>query len=176
MHKATFKASAIAIAACLILLGGCSKAETAPISAQTETNGNGTQAVGLSHDVLDERIGSDIVDIPEKMFIAQTNDIYLNAPDYIGKTIRYEGLFAEFQNIETGATYYSVIRYGPGCCGIDGNAGFEIKWDGKYPEPHDWVKVAGTLEEYEEDGSWYLQLRLDEMNVLAVRGAETVTQ
>jgi uncharacterized membrane protein YcgQ (UPF0703/DUF1980 family) len=174
MHKRTLKASAIAIAACLILFGGCNKAEPTP--TPTAANGNGTQAVSLSHNVLDERIDGEIVDIREKMFIAQTNDIYLNAQDYIGKTIRYEGLFAEFQNLETGATYYSVIRYGPGCCGIDGNSGFEIKWDGKYPEPHDWVKVIGTLEEYEEGGSWYLQLRLDEINVLAVRGAETVTQ
>jgi hypothetical protein len=79
------------------------------------------------------------VEIREKMFIGQVNDVYLNAEDYMGKTIKLEGLF----KIEEGNDwvpdgvaedlkpfYCYVIRYGPGgCCGFDGSVGFEIAWD-----------------------------------------------
>ena len=77
---------------------------------------------------------------------------------------------------ELAEKYYSVIRYGPGCCGTDGNAGFEVKWDGEYPNQNDWVEVMGILEEYEENGYHYLRIAIDSLTVLPVRGAETVYQ
>ncbi|MDR1131141.1 MAG: hypothetical protein LBL15_01835 [Oscillospiraceae bacterium] len=117
-----------------------------------------------------------VVEIKEKMFIAQTNDIYYNAGDYLGKTIKYEGIFSVYEAFETGAKYYSVIRYGPGCCGIDANAGFEVVWNETYPEQNDWVEAVGILEEYEEEGYKYLRLALSSLTVLPARGAEYVSQ
>lgn len=70
-----------------------------------------------------------VIEIKEKLFIAQTNDIYINSKDYLGKTIKYEGLINIYED-ETGRKFYYVIRYAPGCCGYDGSAGF--------------VKCAGT--------------------------------
>jgi uncharacterized membrane protein YcgQ (UPF0703/DUF1980 family) len=118
----------------------------------------------------------DVVEIKEKLFIAQTNDIYYNAEDYLEKTVKYEGIFDVYEVPETGLKYYSVIRYGPGCCGIDANAGFEVKWAGAYPNANDWVEAIGVLESYEEDGYQYLRLNLSSLNVLPTRGAEYVSQ
>lgn len=117
-----------------------------------------------------------IIEIREKMFIAQTNEIYFNAEDYLGKTLSYEGMFDVYEVPETGVKYYSVFRYGPGCCGIDANAGFEVMWDKPYPEPNDWVRAEGVLEEYDEDGYKYLRLALTSLEVLPTRGAEYVSQ
>ncbi|MCL1964173.1 MAG: hypothetical protein FWF69_03830 [Firmicutes bacterium] len=119
------------------------------------------------------------LEIKEKMFIAQTNDVYLNTDEYLGKTIQYEGIFDSFYYPPTDTTYCRVMRYGPGCCGNDGSAGFEVSWQGdgiQMPEPNDWVEVIGVLEEYEEEGFTYLRLDVLSLKVLAVRGAETVTQ
>ena len=122
---------------------------------------------------------TDTVDIKEKMFIAQINDIYLNTEDYLGKTIRLEGLFKEEEGYDK--TYCFVIRYGPGCCGFDGNAGFEVAWDDEdenpYPADDSWLEATGVLKNYEEDGySNYLYLDLASLNVLDRRGAEFVMQ
>ena len=117
-----------------------------------------------------------VVEIKEKMFIAQTNDIYYNADDYLGKILKYEGLFDIYTDSNTGVDYYFVIRYGPGCCGIDANAGFEVAWDKGYPNQDDWVEAVGVLEDYEEDGVPYLRVALSSLTVLDVRGAEVVTQ
>jgi uncharacterized membrane protein YcgQ (UPF0703/DUF1980 family) len=113
------------------------------------------------------------------MFIAQTNDVYLNAEDYLGKIIKLEGLFKREQYLEEGAAYCFVLRYGPGCCGNDGNAGFEVAWDaaeGEYPAVDEWVEAIGTLKSYEEDGYPYLYLSLSSLRTLEERGAEFVTQ
>ena len=115
-----------------------------------------------------------VIEIKEKMFVAQTNEIYLNCQDYLGKTFSYEGLFLTSDYDDR--TYYYVARYGPGCCGYDATAGFEVVWDGEFPELEDWVHAVGILEMYEEDGAEYLQLRLNSLEVLDKRGTETVTQ
>jgi uncharacterized membrane protein YcgQ (UPF0703/DUF1980 family) len=122
----------------------------------------------------------EIVEIKEKMFVAQSNDVYYNADDYLGKTIKYEGIFQSYTDPASGMTYYSVVRYGPGCCGIDSNCGFEVLWAGdkttEYPESNDWVEAVGVLVDYEENGYEYLRLDLTSLTVLDIRGAEYVTQ
>jgi len=120
---------------------------------------------------------SDIVEIGEKMFIAQVNDIYLNADDYLGKTIKLEGVFKK----STGEPpYYFVIRYGPGCCGNDGLVGFEVAWDKEkakpYPADDSWVEAEGVLKFYEEQGYQLSYIDLTSLNVLAKRGSENVLQ
>lgn len=117
-----------------------------------------------------------IIDIKEKMFIAQTNDVYLNPDDYLGRGIRLEGLFK--REGYTGKEYCFVIRYGPGCCGTDGNAGFEVAWEGAggYPDIDDWVEATGVLKTYDEDGYPYLYIALSSLTVLDKRGAEFVSQ
>ncbi len=121
-----------------------------------------------------------VVEIKEKMFIAQLNDIYLNQDDYLGKTIRYEGMFTQYHWDDTDMTYYMVYRQSPGCCGADGQAGFEVVWpegaDSTYPSENDWCQVVGTLEAYDEAGQSYLHIVLDSLTVLQERGAEFVSQ
>jgi uncharacterized membrane protein YcgQ (UPF0703/DUF1980 family) len=115
-----------------------------------------------------------VVEIKEKLFVAQSNDIYLNAKNYLGRAIKYEGIFKIYEAPDSGQKYYSVIRYGPGCCGIDLNAGFEVRWDKAYPAEDDWVEVTGILEEYTEADGKYLRLALSSLKVLPVRGQEYV--
>ena len=121
------------------------------------------------------------IEITEKLFISQVNDVYLNTNDYLGKTIKLEGIFKTEQYQERDEPYYFVVRYGPGCCGTDGNAGFEVAWTGDikrpYPAPDSWVEAMGVLDVYEEDGQiGYLYLNLSSLTVLSKRGAEFVSQ
>jgi uncharacterized membrane protein YcgQ (UPF0703/DUF1980 family) len=120
-----------------------------------------------------------VIEIKEKMFISQVNDVYLNPEDYLGKTIKLEGLFKIDHGYDK--SYCFVLRYGPGCCGFDGNVGFEVSWDkGKkklYPGEDSWVEATGELKTYKEDGiKEFLYLDLISLNVLDKRGAETVIQ
>jgi len=117
-----------------------------------------------------------IIEIRERMFLTQIQDIYLNTNDFLGRTIKLEGIF-------TGVTwdgdhFYYVIRHASdGCCG-GGNVGFEVMWPEDrrepYPENDSWVEAIGVLKLFEEDLFRHLYLELISLNVLDTRGAEFV--
>ena len=145
----------VLLLAAILLLSGCSaqnggSGDSAASSAQS----SGGPAQGAQEIAVD-------VDITEKMFVAR---------------IRLEGMFKSTANLSTGDSYRFVYRNGPGCCGTDTMPGFEVKGDGNYPEDNAWVRATGVLEEYEENGKPYFQLRLKELKVLDKRGLETVSQ
>jgi putative membrane protein len=122
--------------------------------------------------------GDEIIDITEKMYVLYINEIYINAEDYIGKTIRVEGMYTSEYYEPTDTTYYYVYRVGPGCCGNDGSmCGFEFSWDGADTlTENDWIEVVGVLDSYEEEGKSFLTLRAQTVTVMDERGAETVYQ
>ncbi|MDR1374982.1 MAG: metal ABC transporter permease, partial [Treponema sp.] len=168
----------------VFLITGCGDIKSAAVQA----NNAGTLSVRLPAAAEPEPArpvinNSDtVIEIKEKMFIAQTNDVYLNPEDYLGKTIKLEGIFVSTQYEGREDPYCFVIRYGPGCCGNDGNAGFEVAWETRqteekgYPGMDAWVEATGTLSSYEEDGYPYLYIALKSLDVLEERGAEFVTQ
>lgn len=144
------------------------------ITACGRTSNAGEPAVEQEETVDSAESSDEVLEIKEKLFIAQTNDIYLNPENYLGMRIRYEGIYDpfEYENL----LYHYVIRYGPGCCGYDANAGFEVAWEGLYPEAGAWVEAEGVLEMYESEGSSFLLLKLDHLEEKAERGAEFVFQ
>ena len=85
------------------------------------------------------------IEVTDNYFIEQTNDIFYNTDDYIDKTIKIEGLIYTYEDYQAERTYYAVVRNTPGCCGNDGLAGLDIRYDGEYPEENTWVEVIGTI-------------------------------
>jgi uncharacterized membrane protein YcgQ (UPF0703/DUF1980 family) len=121
-----------------------------------------------------------LVEIKERMFIAQVNNVYLNYKDYLDKTIKLEGIFKQDQAGISDNSYCYVLRYGPGCCGDDGNVGFEVAWEKNheklYPNDDAWVEATGVLKIDERDSYKYLYLELSSLTALNTRGIETVNR
>jgi zinc transport system permease protein len=194
--KKTKLARAAALSVLVILLfPGCGRprmlvvkknntAGTLSVDLGTAAPGDagGVQAVKHKLEPADRDVDSPVIEIREKMFIAQTTDVYQNADDYLGKTIKLQGIFKQERYTEIDDSYCFVLRYGPGCCGTDGDAGFEVAWDknllpdSPYPQADEWVEAVGRLDYYEENGYPYLYLALSSLTVLDERGAEFVTQ
>jgi hypothetical protein len=126
---------------------------------------------------LSDLRGGGVIEIREKLFIAQCNDIYLNPDEYIGRRVRIEGMYYEYVE-EGGAVYYSVTRLGPGCCGNDGVAGFEFTCDAPPEcEPDDWISVEGVITPYTyDDGYESVVIGDASVTVKTERGEEYVSQ
>lgn len=159
---------------------GDKAAENSGVKSDESSNSDAANYSKPKHPTYKNDPNQEVIYIREKMFVAQTNDIYLNAQDYLGKKIKYEGMFKEYTDPRTNITYYSVIRYGPGCCGTDMNCGFEVIWldgEAEYPEDDAWVEVEGVLGFVEgENGYKFLRLDMTSLKVLEKRGLETVLQ
>jgi len=118
-----------------------------------------------------------ITEIKEKFFSTQVYDVYINTSDYLGTAIKLEGIFSTEIYPGNGQTYHFVNRYTPGCCeGEMFTIGFEVIYDGEYPEQNAWVEAIGVLEWYDEDGQDYLHLVLFSLKTLEERGQEIVLQ
>ena len=120
---------------------------------------------------------NDTIEINEKIFITQINDIYFNFDDYKDKTIIVEGMYSIFESTVSDVTMPVVYRNGPGCCNNDGWAGFLLKYKGKKPKENDWIRVTGKPElESTKEGFVNLYLNVDSLEVLNERGKEDVLQ
>jgi hypothetical protein len=98
-----------------------------------------------------------IIDITDFYFDLQIQEILTNRSDFIGRTIRYEGLF--FSSSWHDETFYFVARLLGGCCGV---YGFEIYLN-EIPRVDDetWVEVTGVLEEFYVENFGHRILRLN---------------
>ncbi|MCL2828272.1 MAG: hypothetical protein FWD99_05980 [Oscillospiraceae bacterium] len=124
-----------------------------------------------------DEIGEDDVVITDRFFILQIEEIHLNTDEYLGRTIRYEGMFRSVYWPGTSQYYHYVIRYTDSCCGVGGAIGFEVYFEnGNIPtvEEDAWVAVVGVLEQYEENWITLLRLRVTSITELDERGEEFV--
>ncbi|WFA08936.1 hypothetical protein [Tissierella sp. Yu-01] len=121
-------------------------------------------------------VDSEIIEINEKVFLAQIDDIYYNYEDYKDKTIKLEGMYGVFYSWDGESSASVVYRNGPGCCGNDGWGGFLLNYDGEYPSENDWIEVIGKPELVANDEFMDLYLNVISIKVMEVRGAEFVSQ
>lgn len=116
-----------------------------------------------------------VFEIREKMFINQCNEIYLNPKDYNGRIVKLQGMYDGYVDIDTGERSSFIFRYGPGCCGNDGVAGFELLYEGKnIPEINDWIEVLGVATLIKSEYYETVALKVISIKVLKNRGAEFV--
>lgn len=166
-------------AACLLLCGGLLLSAAGTMTGCAGGSGGGEKTVAEKGNKAEEE---DLIDIREKLFVSYVNEIYINAEDYLGRTIRLEGMFKEDRDAANPEKSHAfVYRIGPGCCSTDGaTCGFEFRWDGPMPQDNDWIRVTGTLESYRsedpEDELYYLRLAATSVEVLDSRGAEQLYQ
>lgn len=120
--------------------------------------------------------GDNVLEIGEKMFLTQINDIYNNFELYQDKTIIVEGMYALFYAPDGAVESPGVYRRGPGCCGNDGWGGFMLRYDGELPAENDWIRVTGTPELVKDGYYANLYLNVSSLEIKEERGAEFVAQ
>ena len=125
----------IALAAALLLLAGCGD------------SGAGEYDVDLTH-------------MSATMVYSEVFDMLSVPENYMGKTVRMDGLFTGYRDPESGRYYYAcIIQYATDCCapGIEFVLA-EPRDPEDYPREGDFITVSGTFDAYEENGFQYVQL------------------
>ncbi|MCL2589028.1 MAG: hypothetical protein FWD84_06425 [Oscillospiraceae bacterium] len=180
----------------LLLLAACGAAEpvldAGSVAPEAQETGNQTEVQAEETYLDDEDMPQteadnfpedfyvyegDVLHIGDRFFATQINDILLNNFDrYLGRVIRYEGMFWSLYWEWTDRYYHYVIRYTYGCCGDhDSSAGFELALGRTQPPPDDtWVEVTGILERSDGEGISHVRLRVISLVVLEERGLEFV--
>ena len=109
-----------------------------------------------------------VVVISERFFVHELMEVLLNHQQYIGRTIRLEGMFRTLH--VDGVDRFVVMRYTFTCCSEE-PIGLEIVLGDFSPFAADaWVEVAGTL----TMNNGFLVIQVTSITELTRRGAEVV--
>lgn len=109
-----------------------------------------------------EGIDIDLTILSSTVVYSEVYNMMYLPEDYIGKTIKMDGLFSSYHDEATGNDYYAcIIQDATACCaqGIEFVATDDFSYPDDYPEDGDDITVIGVFDTYDEDGYTYCTLR-----------------
>ena len=116
-----------------------------------------------------------ILYISERFFAIQMTEIHFNTDEFIGRTIRYEGMFRTLYWEAASEYFHMVYRYIAGCCSPQEPTGLEVYLNDIEPfADNAWVEVTGVLERFNANGQDFLRLDVISILELEERGMEFV--
>ena len=89
------------------------------------------------------------------MVYAEVFNMMVEPENYVGKTVKMNGLFYVYPDEKKGTyTFACIIMDATACCaqGIEFRLRGEHAYPADYPEPNTNITVQGTFYTYEEDG------------------------
>ena len=109
-----------------------------------------------------EGVDVDLTILSSTLVYSEVYNMMTLPEEYVGKTVRMEGMFSYYHDDTTGKDYFAcIIQDATACCaqGIE----FELEGDHKYPDdyPEDggYVKVEGVFTTYKEGEYEYCTLK-----------------
>lgn len=100
----------------------------------------------------------DLTALSSTMVYSEVFNMLYEPEDYIGKTVRMEGLFSTYHSETTGKDYYScIIEDATACCsqGLE----FALTEGYSYPKEGTLIEVVGVFDTYEEGEYVYCTLK-----------------
>lgn len=108
-----------------------------------------------------EVIDVDLTALSSTMVYSEVYSMILVPEDYVGKTVKMNGTYTEYKNLNTNTVYPAcLIRDATACCsqGIEFLLTEDYAYPDDYPKTDDMICVVGVFETYEEDGNEYIRL------------------
>ena len=104
----------------------------------------------------------DLTVLSKTMVYSEVYNIMVSPEDYLGKSIRMNGIYNTFIDDATGIRYfYCIIQDATACCaqGIEFELTDDYSFPADYPESGDTVTVVGNFDTYMEGEYMYCTLR-----------------
>ncbi len=133
-------------------------APTPEVEEITENPSTEKEVAASSQDGID----IDLTALSSTMVYSEVYNMMAIPEDYIGKTVKMDGIFSSFCDETTGKYYFAcIIMDATACCsqGIEFELDGEHKYPDDYPEVGEEVCVVGTFDTYKEGEYTYCTLR-----------------
>ena len=110
-----------------------------------------------------EAVDVDLTQLSSTMVYSEVYAMATESEQYIGKTVKMNGLFAT-QEYNGARLYACIVQDATACCaqGLEFEMAEELVYPDDYPEPGAEITVIGTFDCYKEehDGNYYIYLVL----------------
>ena len=110
----------------------------------------------------EDGIDVDLTALSSTMIYSEVYNMMVAPEDYIGKTIKMDGMFSFFHDDSTGNDYYAcIIMDATACCsqGIEFVPTDDYTYPDDFPEQGGEICVVGVFDIYEEGENKYCTLR-----------------
>ncbi len=110
----------------------------------------------------EEGIDVDLTALSSTMVYSEVYNMMSAPEEYIGKTVKMDGLFAVYHDEASDSYYYAcIIRDATACCaqGVEFVLTDEYTWPDDYPKEGEEVCVEGVFDTYQEGEYTYCTLR-----------------
>jgi hypothetical protein len=107
-------------------------------------------------------IDVDLTNKSANMVYAEVYNMMVSPEDYVGKTIKMKGTFAQFHDETTDKYYFAcIIKDAMACCsqGIEFVLNKKYKFPKDYPKEGDKICVVGVFETYKEGRETFCTLK-----------------
>lgn len=107
-------------------------------------------------------IDVDLTVLSSTMVYSEVYNMMVSPEEYVGKTVKMDGLFAYYHDEATGNYYFAcIIQDATACCaqGIEFVLTEDYTYPDDYPEVNEEICVVGVFDTYEENGRTYCTLR-----------------
>lgn len=132
--------------------------EPEPISELETKPMDGSETNTTSSDSIDV----DLTTLSSTMVYAEVYNMMVQPQDYIGKTVKMDGLFSFYHDETTGKDYFAcIIQDATACCsqGIEFVLTDDYTYPEDYPEEGGEICVSGVFDTYQEGEYTYCTLR-----------------
>lgn len=112
-------------------------------------------------------IDVDLTKLSSTMVYSEVYNMMYYPEDYIGKTVKMQGMYAGYHDENTDKYYHAcIIKDATACCaqGIEFEPAGEYKYPDDYPEEGQEVCVTGVFDTYNEGENKYCTLREAKMD------------
>jgi predicted small lipoprotein YifL len=110
----------------------------------------------------------DLTKLSSTMVFSEVYNMMLSPEEYVGKTIKAEGIFQVFQDSDNTNFYALVIADATACC----QQGLELIWDGDpaypddYPKENSEIEITGVYKSYVEEGNTYYYVLVNDVKAV----------
>ncbi len=104
----------------------------------------------------------DLTALSSTMVYSEVYNMVTAPENYIGKTVKMDGLFAHYHDAATNNDYFAcIIQDATACCaqGIEFVLTDDYTYPDDYPEIDDFIRVVGVFDTYREGDYTYCTLR-----------------
>ncbi|MDR2022045.1 MAG: hypothetical protein LBQ71_02055 [Hungatella sp.] len=110
----------------------------------------------------------DLTKLSSTMVFSEVYNIMISPEEYVGKTIKAEGMFQVYQDSKNKNFYALVIADATACC----QQGLELIWNGDhtypddYPEEESEIEITGVFQSYVEEGNTYYYVLVNDVKAV----------
>ncbi|WP_312428413.1 hypothetical protein [Lacrimispora sp.] len=110
----------------------------------------------------------DLTKLSSTMVFSEVYNMMISPEEYMGKTIKAEGIFQVYQDSKNNNFYALVIADATACC----QQGLELIWDGDpsypddYPDENTEIEITGVYQSYVEEGNTYYYVQVNDVKAV----------